>query len=64
MLAADFMTQLAPVAVRPYHFLELFDPPKPPEMKLAVACVEILFDGAPQHLKASRLSEFEALPLD
>ena len=52
------------VAVLPYHYLELLNQSTPPEKKLAVALVEFLLDGAPQHLKAAQLSEIEALPLD
>jgi hypothetical protein len=52
------------VAVLPYHYLELLDKSSPPEKKLAVAFVEFLFNGAPQHLKTAQLSEIEALPLD
>jgi len=52
------------VAVLPYHYLEILDKSTPPEKKLAVALVEFLFDGAPQHLKTAQLSEIEALPLD
>lgn len=52
------------VAVLPYHYLELLDQSTPPEKKLALALVEFLLDGAPEHLKAAQLSEIEALPLD
>lgn len=52
------------VAILPYYYLELLDQSTPPEKKLAVAFVEFLLEGAPQHLKAAQLSEIEALPLD